>query len=83
MIFLSKVKGNCYEINHNLHITWIENESLLLKWKPDIQEGYRIELAISWHDGDDIFVALCITQLNTFTLQVLSIKNQERDNTTR
>lgn len=61
----------------------LESDGVILQWKPDIQEEYRIELAISWNDDDDIFVAILLTQQNAFTLQVLSIPNQDEYNTAR
>lgn len=61
----------------------LESDGVILQWNPDIQEEYRIELAISWNDDDDIFVAILLTQQNAFTLQVLSIPNQDEYNTAR
>jgi hypothetical protein len=57
--------------------------SIALRWKPDTELDYRIELATSWQANDKVYIALCISCQNMFTLQILDIVNQTLENTLR
>lgn len=55
----------------------LESADILAQWKPEADMDYRIELATSWHDDADIYIAVCIMKEDAFILQVLSVEYKD------
>ncbi|CEP08235.1 hypothetical protein [Parasitella parasitica] len=87
-VYASSVTVNDYHLLLQVHSTGfsvidIGSTDILLHYKPSSTSNDRIAIATSWQLDNAIYVALCITREDTFSLEIVNvISNSARSQTT-